>query len=108
MAWVPLPWWASKSRIATRSQPSACRACAAATAALLKTQNPIARAGSAWWPGGRPQLNAATPASPATASTAAIAPPAARSAASQLASVTIVSGSSAPPPPAQNRSISST
>ena len=47
MAWVPLPWWASQSSTATRSQPSAWRACAAATAALLKTQNPIARDGSA-------------------------------------------------------------
>ena len=67
-------------------------------------QKPIGVARSAWWPGGRPQVNA-DPISPAsTASTAAIAAPEARIAASKLAPFTTVSGSSAPPPSAQMRS----
>ena len=53
MSFVPLPWCTSQSRISTRSAPCSARACAAATATLLKKQNPIARAASAWWPGGR-------------------------------------------------------
>ena len=53
MSWVPLPWWTSKSTMATRSTPWAACACRAATAALLKKQKPIGVAASAWWPGGR-------------------------------------------------------
>ena len=52
MSWVPLPWWTSKSTMATRSTPWAACACRAATAALLKKQKPIGVAASAWWPGG--------------------------------------------------------
>ena len=44
MSWVPLPWWASKSTMATRS-PRSARA-AAATATELNRQKPIDRAGS--------------------------------------------------------------
>ena len=43
MSFVPLPWCTSQSRISTRSTPCAARACAAATATLLKKQKPIAR-----------------------------------------------------------------
>ena len=53
MSWVPLPWWTSKSTMATRSTPWAACAWRAATAALLKKQKPIGVAASAWWPGGR-------------------------------------------------------
>src|SRR3954451_18436105 len=56
MSFVPLPWCTSQSRTKTRSSPSESRACRAATATLLKKQNPIARRGSAWWPGGRSPL----------------------------------------------------
>ena len=42
---VPLPWWTSKSTIATRSRPSRSCAARAAIATLLKRQKPIARAG---------------------------------------------------------------
>ncbi len=42
MSFVPLPWCTSQSRISTRSAPWAARACAAATATLLKKQKPIA------------------------------------------------------------------
>jgi hypothetical protein len=57
IASVPLPWWTSKSTIATRSRPCA-SACAAPTATLLNRQNPIARSRSAWCPGGRTAQNA--------------------------------------------------
>ena len=40
---VPLPWWTSKSTIATRVSPCRSSACAAATATLLNRQKPIAR-----------------------------------------------------------------
>jgi hypothetical protein len=53
----------------------------------LKRQKPIARSGSAWWPGGR------TSANPPRA-TASIAAPAASSAALKLVSEQTVSGSS--------------
>ena len=59
MSFVPLPWWTSQSRISTRSTPCAARACAAATATLLKKQKPIARAASAWWPGRAQRRDAA-------------------------------------------------
>jgi dienelactone hydrolase len=52
MSCVPLPWWTSQSTIATRAAPPA-RAAAAAAATLLSRQNPIARSGVAWCPGGR-------------------------------------------------------
>src|SRR3954452_7439276 len=54
MSFVPLPWCTSQSSTNTRSRPSASSACRAATATLLKKQNPIATRG----PGGgsgRPQ-----------------------------------------------------
>jgi hypothetical protein len=47
MAFVPLPWCTSQSKISTRSIPCASIARRAATAMLLKMQKPIARAGSA-------------------------------------------------------------
>ncbi len=42
---VPLPWWTSKSTIATRSRPCASSAWRAPTTALPKRQKPIARRG---------------------------------------------------------------
>ena len=42
MSSVPLPWWTSKSTIATRSRPRTSSAWRAATATLLKKQKPIA------------------------------------------------------------------
>ena len=42
MSSVPLPWWTSKSMIATRSRPRTSSAWRAATATLLKKQKPIA------------------------------------------------------------------
>ncbi len=47
MSLVPLPWWTSQSTIITRESPCADVARRAATAALPKKQNPIARAASA-------------------------------------------------------------
>ena len=47
IAWVPLPWWTSKSTTATRSRPYACFAWAPPTATLLNRQKPMARVGSA-------------------------------------------------------------
>ncbi len=91
---MPLPWWTSKSTIATRARPAA-RACAAATAMLLNRQKPIARSASAWWPGGRTQAIAGPAAASArTASTAATAAPAARRATSNDSGLVLVSGSS--------------
>ena len=98
MSFVPLPWCTSQSRTSTRSSPSESSACRAATATLLNRQKPIARAGSAWWPGGRSPQNP-NGASPATsASTSAHAPPAACSAASYDPALATVSASNAPPP----------
>ena len=88
---VPLPWWTSQSRISTRSTPYAARACRAATATLPKKQNPIARAGSAWCPGGRMAENPVAADPDSSSSTSATAPPAARTAASYVAGVAIVS-----------------
>ena len=108
MSFVPLPWCTSQSRTNTRSTPSASRAWRAATATLLKKQNPIATRGSAWCPGGRSPQNP-TDASPATsASTSATAPPAACSAASYVPSLAIVSESNAPPPRSDMKRTSST
>ena len=67
MSFVPLPWWTSQSRISTRSAPCAERARRAATATLSKKQKPIARAASAWWPGGRSARHAARAPSPPAA-----------------------------------------
>ena len=53
IALVPLPWCTSQSTTSTRSAPSESRACRAAIATLANRQKPIARARSAWWPGGR-------------------------------------------------------
>ena len=80
---------------------------AAAIAALLNRQNPIGRAVSAWWPGGRVATNALAALPVITSSTACTAPPAARSAASKLpgdievsaSSRTMPSGGAVPPPP---------
>ena len=82
IALVPLPWWTSQSRISTRSTPCADCACRAATAALPKKQKPIARAGSAWCPGGRMAEKPVAASPESSASTSATAPPAARTAAS--------------------------
>jgi hypothetical protein len=69
----------------------------------LKKQKPIARASSAWCPGGRVAEKAAR--APAkTASTAVTAPPAARAAAPKVPEVANVSPSTAPPPAADRRS----
>ena len=45
MSCVPLPWWTSKSTIATRSSPWSTRRVRAATATLLNRQKPIACVG---------------------------------------------------------------
>ena len=82
MSLVPLPWWTSQSRIITRSSPCASSAWRAATAMLLNRQKPIARAGSAWWPGGRWALKPIGAAPSSSRSTSSTAPPAACSAAS--------------------------
>jgi hypothetical protein len=108
MSFVPLPWCTSQSRIATRSTPCAARACVAATATLLKKQNPIARAASAWCPGGRSAEKPQDSPPASRESTSATAPPAARSAASNVPGATIVSMSIAPPPAAASASIPST
>jgi hypothetical protein len=98
MSLVPLPWCTSQSRTNTRSAPSASSACRAATATLLNRQKPIARAGSAWWPGGRSPQNANGASRAASAPAIAQAPPAACSAAPYEPALAIVSGSNAPPP----------
>ena len=71
-AWVPLPWWTSKSRIATR--PIAVRRAGRGgrrSRRWRRGRSPSAVLGSAWWPGGRVAQKARR-ASPAhTASTAA-------------------------------------
>jgi hypothetical protein len=87
MSCVPLPWWTSQSRIATRARPSSACAYLAATAALSKMQKPIAEAGRAWWPGGR--ASAKPP-----ISTAVMAAPAESNAASNVVSDAGVSASS--------------
>ncbi|MNL38599.1 hypothetical protein D3C87_1608250 [compost metagenome] len=74
---VPLPWWTSKSTIATRFKPWASIACRAATATLFKKQNPIACDRHAWCPGGRTEQNAVRASPLITASTAATPAPAA-------------------------------
>ena len=81
MSLVPLPWCTSQSTIITRESPWATVARRAATAALPKKQKPIARAASAWWPGGRSALTPTSQAPPSRESTSSTAPPAARSAA---------------------------
>src|SRR5262245_44285800 len=110
MSFVPLPWCTSQSNTSTRPAPQRSSARRAATAALLNRQKPIARAGSAWCPGGRctdaAHRGAASP--PSSASTTAIAPPAACTPARYDPSDTIVSMSRAPPPAAHTASIRST
>ena len=81
ISFVPLPWWTSQSRISTRAAPCADAAWRAATAALPKKQKPIAREGSAWWPGGRSAEKPVAASPVISASTSATPPPAARSAA---------------------------
>ena len=93
MSSVPLPWWTSKSTIATRSRPRTSSACRAATATLLKKQKPIACARVAWWPGGRTAQNAFSTSPSMTASVAATAAPAARITACQVPAAAIVSAS---------------
>src|SRR5215475_778641 len=63
-------------------------------AALLKRQNPIGRAVSVWWPGGRVATKAFAALPVITSSTACTAPPAARKAASKLPGDIVVSASS--------------
>ena len=78
------------ARPSRRSSPApgrrASSAWRAATATLLNRQKPIARAGSAWWPGGRCALKTPVDASPSSSRRPArTAPPAACSAAVQRA-----------------------
>ncbi len=108
MSLVPLPWCTSQSRISTRSAPCAERACAAASATLLKKQKPIARATPAWWPGGRSADTPHGSPSRSSASTSATAPPAERSAASYVPATADVSRSIAPPPRADSAATMST
>ena len=81
IASVPLPWWTSQSRIATRRAPRASCAQRAATAVALRRQKPIGRAASAWCPGGRAITNALRSSPATTAATASSRPPTAYSAA---------------------------
>ncbi len=105
MSSVPLPWWTSKSMIATRSRPRTSSAWRAAIATLLKKQKPIAWSRVAWWPGGRTAQNAFATAPSSTASVAATAAPAARSTAFQVPGAATVSGSIARgSPPSATRS----
>ena len=82
-AWVPLPWWMSKSTTATLPRPAAWAA-RAATATLEKMQKPMGRPGSAWWPGGRTAQKARAVSPAATSRTAETTAPAARRAAFRL------------------------
>ena len=112
---VPLPWWTSKSTIATRliagrPGPRACRiterAKAAPIATLFKRQNPLEPSGSltfvtlpagpAWWPGGRVAQKTLRLSPSHTRRTASHTAPAACIAASNDAALTVVSGSSEP------------
>ena len=106
IAFVPLPWCTSQSSTSTRSAPSESSAWRAATATFENRQKPIARSGSAWWPGGRSAEKpvGAPPAS--SASTSAHAPPAACSAASQEPGLRGVSRSKAPPRALSSRTAS--
>ena len=108
MSLVPLPWCTSQSTIATRESPCADVARRAATATLPKKQNPIARATSAWCPGGRSALTPTAAEPPSSASTSATAPPHARNAAPYVPSTAYVSASIAPPPSSDSSSIEST
>ena len=95
-SWVPLPWWASKSTIATRS-PAATRA-AAVTLMLLSRQKPIDVDGVAWCPGGRTTHSAALCVPARRCSIATRPAPAARRAASNECLFIEVSPSMNPPP----------
>ena len=108
MSLVPLPWWTSQSTIITRSRPWASRACRAATATLLNRQKPIARAASAWWPGGRWIEKPVGALRASSRSTSDTAPPQACRAATNEPAETTVSASMRAPPRADMRSISST
>src|SRR5262245_41570361 len=94
MSCEPLPWWTSKSTTAARVMPYCFCAWRAAIAALLNRQNPIGRAVSVWWPGGRVATKALVALPVITSSTAWTAPPAARNAASKLPGDMLVSASS--------------
>ena len=87
---MPLPWWMSKSTMATRRTPAwRCtqRAYAAPIATLLSRQNPCEPYGScslvttprgpAWWPGGRTGQNALRHSPDTTRSIACVTAPAA-------------------------------
>src|SRR3954470_4621470 len=104
MSLVPLPWWTSQSTIITRESPNADVARRAATATLPKKQNPMARATSAWWPGGRSALTPTSASPPSSASTIATAPPASRNPAPKVPGTATVSMSIIPPPAAHRRS----
>ena len=108
MSFVPLPWWTSQSNTSTRDNPCADVARRAATATLPKKQNPIARAVSAWWPGGRTALTPTAASPPSSASTKETAPPQARSAAPNVPGTAKVSASIAPPPASQSSSMNAT
>jgi hypothetical protein len=107
MSFVPLPWWTSQSKTMTRDSPCASSACCAAIATWLSRQKPIARADSAWWPGGRCSDAATGASAPSTTSTARTAPPAPCSAAVHEPGEVIVSASIAPPPASTSRSMAS-
>ena len=98
MSFVPLPWCTSQSRTSTRSAPRPSSARRAAIATLLNRQKPIARAASAWWPGGRSPQKVTSASPDSSASTARTAPPAECSAASNDRADATVSMSSIPPP----------
>ena len=99
---MPLPWWTSQSRIATRS-PRSARA-AAHTATLLNRQKPMGSVWVAWWPGGRTTQKAASASPRSRRSTASRPEPAASRAASHEPGKAAVSSSIHPPPLATNRS----
>ena len=81
MSCVPLPWWTSKSTMATRSAPYLRCASRATMATVLMRQKPIGVSISAWWPGGRMAQKALSTSPSTTASSAASAAAQARSAA---------------------------
>jgi hypothetical protein len=92
------------SMMATREAPPA-RIAAAAIATLLNRQKPIARSGSAWWPGGLTSANAGSRVSQACRA-ASIVAPAARRATSCDSGLVNVSGSSIAAWPATSSSAS--
>ena len=78
MSCVPLPWWTSKSTIATLPCGASVAAWAAPTATWLSRQNPMARVRVAWWPGGRTRQTAVCPLAKASPAALQAAPDARR------------------------------